>query len=155
MVLLWDKWQLHNGNKATFFPSRLPRGSRSPSSRSLGAAGRCSQRASFHRARSRVHRRLGRARNACASRPQRVKKSKSPPTSHRLTFDGEGGSLTHAELLKHADMTDKARRTLCCLTRAPARLRRKTGLIGGSFPTHKTVMTAVPTPVPSRTVRTS
>jgi YidC/Oxa1 family membrane protein insertase len=21
MVLLWDKWQLHNGNKATFFPS--------------------------------------------------------------------------------------------------------------------------------------
>ena len=21
MVLLWDKWQLHNGNKATFFPT--------------------------------------------------------------------------------------------------------------------------------------
>jgi YidC/Oxa1 family membrane protein insertase len=20
MVLLWDKWQVHNGNKATFFP---------------------------------------------------------------------------------------------------------------------------------------
>ena len=24
MVLLWDKWQLHNGNKATFFPSSNP-----------------------------------------------------------------------------------------------------------------------------------
>jgi len=21
IVLLWDQWQLHNGNKATFFPS--------------------------------------------------------------------------------------------------------------------------------------
>jgi YidC/Oxa1 family membrane protein insertase len=21
MVLLWDKWQVHNGNKATFFPA--------------------------------------------------------------------------------------------------------------------------------------
>ena len=21
MVLLWDQWQIHNGNKATFFPS--------------------------------------------------------------------------------------------------------------------------------------
>lgn len=21
MVLLWDKWQIHNGNKATFFPT--------------------------------------------------------------------------------------------------------------------------------------
>jgi YidC/Oxa1 family membrane protein insertase len=29
MVLLWDKWQLHNGNKATFFPSST-RGDRSP-----------------------------------------------------------------------------------------------------------------------------
>jgi YidC/Oxa1 family membrane protein insertase len=24
MVLLWDKWQLHNGNKATFFPGPAP-----------------------------------------------------------------------------------------------------------------------------------
>jgi len=24
MVLLWDKWQLHNGKQATFFPSPAP-----------------------------------------------------------------------------------------------------------------------------------
>ena len=24
MVMLWDQWQLHNGNKATFFPSANP-----------------------------------------------------------------------------------------------------------------------------------
>eukprot|EP01041_Mallomonas_annulata_P037078 gene37078-60316_t len=24
MVLLWDQWQVHNGNKATFFPGPTP-----------------------------------------------------------------------------------------------------------------------------------
>ncbi|AVS90164.1 hypothetical protein C8238_00005, partial [Paracidovorax avenae] len=24
MVLLWDKWQVHNGHKATFFPEPVP-----------------------------------------------------------------------------------------------------------------------------------
>jgi len=30
MVLLWDKWQVHNGNKATFFPSPAALGAAAP-----------------------------------------------------------------------------------------------------------------------------
>ena len=65
---------------------------------------------------------------------------------YRLTFDGEGGSLTHAELLKHADMTDKAKNFVLFDESTQRVYAAQTGLIGGSFPTHKTVMTAVPGP---------
>jgi YidC/Oxa1 family membrane protein insertase len=62
-----------------------------------------------------------------------VSASKSPPTCYRLTFDSEGGSLTHAELLKHADMTDKAQ--LCAARRKRQRVYvAQTGLIGGASP---------------------
>jgi YidC/Oxa1 family membrane protein insertase len=40
MVLLWDKWQVHNGNKATFFPSPAAVGAAAPQPERLGAAGR-------------------------------------------------------------------------------------------------------------------
>lgn len=35
MVLLWDKWQLHNGNKATFFPSPAAVGAAAPAAPGL------------------------------------------------------------------------------------------------------------------------
>jgi YidC/Oxa1 family membrane protein insertase len=56
---------------------------------------------------------------------------------YRLTFDSEGGSLTHAELLKHADMTDKAKQ-LCAVRRKRQRVYvAQTGLIGGASPPTK------------------
>ena len=38
MVLLWDQWQVHNGNKATFFPSPNGVAVKAPASASLPAA---------------------------------------------------------------------------------------------------------------------
>jgi YidC/Oxa1 family membrane protein insertase len=82
MVLLWDKWQLHNGNKATFFPSPAPHdGACCPLQparhRRWGAA---SVPASTTACR---YARIGAA--PCPEarrqrRPPRVKKSRSPPT---------------------------------------------------------------------------
>ena len=44
MVLLWDKWQLHNGNKATFFPSPAAVGAAAPAAgASAPLAGAASQ----------------------------------------------------------------------------------------------------------------
>jgi len=65
---------------------------------------------------------------------------------YRLTFDSEGGSLTRAELLQHADMVDKARNFQLLDESAQRVYVAQTGLIGGNFPTHKTAMTAVPGP---------
>jgi YidC/Oxa1 family membrane protein insertase len=65
---------------------------------------------------------------------------------YRLTFDTEGGSLVHAELLQHIDMADKSRNFLLLDESAQRVYVAQTGLVGGSFPTHKTAMTAVPGP---------
>ena len=65
---------------------------------------------------------------------------------YRLTFDSEGGSLIKAELLQHIDMADKSRNFLLLDESAQRVYVAQTGLIGGSFPTHKTLMTAVPGP---------
>ncbi|WP_040330003.1 membrane protein insertase YidC, partial [Acidovorax delafieldii] len=65
---------------------------------------------------------------------------------YRLSFDSEGGSLTHAELLKHVDMADKSRNFLLFDESAERVYVAQTGLIGGSYPTHKTVMKVVPGP---------
>ncbi|MGB3878988.1 MAG: membrane protein insertase YidC, partial [Diaphorobacter nitroreducens] len=37
MVLLWDKWQIHNGNKATFFPTPPAQTASTPAVAASGA----------------------------------------------------------------------------------------------------------------------
>jgi len=69
MVLLWDKWQLHNGNKATFFPTTpavtAPAAAAGAASGATGAASvPRHQRARSHNGRAR---RGSRARAACRS----------------------------------------------------------------------------------------
>jgi YidC/Oxa1 family membrane protein insertase len=39
MVLLWDKWQIHNGNKATFFPAPPAQTASAPATPALASAG--------------------------------------------------------------------------------------------------------------------
>jgi YidC/Oxa1 family membrane protein insertase len=62
----------------------------------------------------------------------------------RLTFDSEGGSLTHAELLQHADLVDGSKKFMLLDDSAQRVYVAQTGLIGGAFPTHKTVMNVAP-----------
>ncbi|KAB2896757.1 MAG: membrane protein insertase YidC, partial [Burkholderiaceae bacterium] len=64
----------------------------------------------------------------------------------RLTFDSEGGSLGHAEMLRLADMADKSRPFVLFDESAQRVYMAQTGLIGGTFPTHKTPMAVVPGP---------
>ena len=146
MVLLWDKWQLHNGNKATFFPSPAAVGAAAPAAgASAPLAGAATVPASTAPAVASIGASAVPGTPAPAA-PAAREKIEVTTDVYRLTFDGEGGSLTHAELLKHADMTDKAKNFVLFDESTQRVYVAQTGLIGGSFPTHKTVMTAVPGP---------
>ena len=148
MVLLWDKWQLHNGNKATFFPSAPAITEPVATGAAPSTAGAASVPSSASGAPAAV------AAQGVAAVPGQpapaapVARERVEVTTdlYRLTFDSEGGSLIHAELLKHADMIDKSRNFVLLDESAQRVYVAQTGLIGGTFPTHKTLMTVVPGP---------
>ncbi|MBT9466808.1 membrane protein insertase YidC [Hydrogenophaga sp.] len=143
MVLIWDKWQIHNGHKPTFFPgstqvsapaskpvpaadASVPNAVAVPSSAATGAPG-----------------------EAPAGAPSPVAARHVVTTDvFKLVFNTEGGSLIGAELLKHAEATqqskDQSEQPFTLLTQGADRIYvAQTGLIGGSFPTHKTPMNLV------------
>ncbi|MFT4243369.1 MAG: membrane protein insertase YidC [Acidovorax sp.] len=142
MVLLWDKWQLHNGHKATFFPSTPAATAAAPAaSAASGVAQSGTPAAAAAQGASAVP-----GQPAVAAQAPAREKVHVTTDLYRLTFDSEGGSLTHAELLQHADMADKSRNFQLLDDSAQRVYVAQTGLIGGSFPTHKTAMTVVPGP---------
>ncbi|HXD40145.1 MAG TPA: membrane protein insertase YidC [Ramlibacter sp.] len=141
LVMLWDQWQIYNGGKPTFFPSS----SAPPAATAKGPATASTVPASAVPA----------AQSAAATAPSAV--AGAVPTTAgpapagsqrftvttdllRLTFDTEGGSLVRTEFLQQAG--DNKTGTFVLLEDGPGRKYvAETGLIGGDFPTHKTVMT--------------
>ena len=149
LVLLWDKWQMHNGKQATFFPtpaSAVATAPKQPQPASPPAAGGSSAVPSA------IPLAAGEAAGASAV-PTTAPAIEAAPTREqvvvttdvlRLTFDSQGGSLTRAEMLQYADMADKSK-NFVLFDQSPERVYlAQTGLIGGNFPTHKTPMTVVP-----------
>lgn len=149
MVLLWDQWQVYNGKKATFFPAQVQSPavtSAPPASASVptgvpAAASVVTNGASVPG--------VG-AVNVPASSAPAAARERLVVSSDvlKLTFDTEGGSLVRSEFLKHLDMADQSRNFVFLDESKDRVYMAQTGLIGGSdaaaFPTHKTVMTAVP-----------
>ncbi|WP_440106011.1 membrane protein insertase YidC [Acidovorax sp. BL-A-41-H1] len=150
MVLLWDKWQLHNGNKATFFPTTpavTAPAANAPASGAAGAASVPSASSASVPAPAAVAAAAGASAVPGQAAPAAKRERVEVKTDlYRLTFDTEGGSLVHAELLQHIDMADKTRNFLLLDESAQRVYVAQTGLVGGTFPTHKTAMTAVPGP---------
>ena len=147
MVLLWDKWQLHNGKKATFFPTTPAVTAPAETGAAASPTGAASVPASSVP--------VAAAAPGASAVPGQVSPPAVPSARervkvqtdlYRLTFDSEGGSLTHAELLNHVDMADKARGFVLLDESAQRVYLAQTGLVGGTFPTHKTLMTVVPGP---------
>jgi YidC/Oxa1 family membrane protein insertase len=149
MVLLWDKWQLHNGNKATFFPTTpavTAPAANAPASGAAGAASVPSASSASVPAPAAVAAAGASAVPGQAAPAAKRERVEVKTDLYRLTFDTEGGSLVHAELLQHIDMADKTRNFLLLDESAQRVYVAQTGLVGGTFPTHKTAMTAVPGP---------
>ncbi len=151
MVMLWDNWQVYNGQKATFFPTP-PKTATAPltpasgvpsaapgavpaSATPAGAAPVGAGQASVPTG----------AAPATAAAPRELIELSTDVL--KLTVDSEGGSLVRAEFLKHTD-TDNKTKNVVLLDQSKDRIYlAQTGLIpaaGGGLPTHKTAMAALP-----------
>jgi YidC/Oxa1 family membrane protein insertase len=151
MVLIWDKWQVHNGHQPTFFPSSTPEAAQQAPVVPTGAA------ASTAAANGGVPPAVVTAGSTAGLPPGTTALPPAAPAAPRqqvevrtdlfkLTFDTAGGSLVGAELLQVPDLADRSQ-PFRLLDESSARVYvAQTGLIGGNFPTHHTVMTAVPGP---------
>jgi YidC/Oxa1 family membrane protein insertase len=147
MVLLWDQWQIANGNKPTFFPpapssvkANAPAGvaSGAPSTADLPASTAAIPASTANGATAAV---------AAPAAPAAPRELVSVSTDVlKLAFDTEGGSLVRAELLKHVDLENKERNVVLLDNSAERRYWAQTGLVGAGgvqLPTHKTPMRLV------------
>lgn len=147
MVLIWDKWQIHNGHKPTFFPGATPAVTAPAASTSQSAGG--SNNVGVPTAAQTAAMPGG---ETPAAAPGAVAQRHEVTTDlFKLVFNSEGGSLIGAELLKHAEATgqskDKTERPFTLLAQGGEHIYvAQTGLIGGNFPTHKTPMALVGNP---------
>ncbi len=143
MILIWDKWQIHNGKAPTFFPSSAVTAPK-PADSAPPAASASSLPAALPGAA--VPGTPGAPPEGASSVAQ-VRHTIATDVL-RLTFNSEGGSLIGAQLLKHAQdaggRKNQAQQPFTLLEDDAERVYiAQTGLIGGSFPNHKTPMTLV------------
>ena len=151
MVLLWDQWQVFNGQKPTFFPSAsqpakapAPAASASASaSAALGVSVPVAAPSGTPATTGAVP--LGAPSAAASASRERVVVSTDV---FALTFDTEGGTLVHSAFSKYKDQVDKAAGFVLLDESANRVYVAQSGLIatggGAALPTHKTPMTLVP-----------
>ena len=144
LVLLWDQWQVHNGRKATFFPSASAPVSKAsaPASSTPPAAGTAAVPAATPG-----------AAGATAAAPPTGGPTAAPDTAAaarerievrtdvlKLVFDTEGGSIVKSEFLKVSEQDHPDQPFVLLDTSAARVYQAQSGLIGGPFPNHKTPM---------------
>lgn len=148
MVLLWDQWQVYNGKPPTFGLFQAPKPAATASAPAPTGAGSVPAPAA-----SGVPAASGATAGAAAV-PGTPAAAPSAPRERftastdvlRVTFDTEGGSVVRTELLQiSADSTTATKgntSTFVLLAESAERTYvAQSGLIGGDFPNHKTVMT--------------
>ena len=168
MVLLWDQWQIFNGQKATFFPAPAPLAAQ-PSAQGAGvpptgiAPANSSNNTVMASANngvpSGVPAPIGSAapnaattRSAAGNIPVQDSAAQKREIIQittdvlKVDFDTEGGNVVRAEFLKHADVNRPGINVVLLDNSAERIYMAQTGLIssvpGVNFPTHKTIMTA-------------
>ncbi|MCG2594622.1 membrane protein insertase YidC [Ramlibacter sp. XY19] len=142
MVMLWDQWQVYNGKPATFFPSAKPAATATATTPS-GAASVPAPIAGAPGAVPAANTVPG-AVPATGAAPAVPRERFSVTTDlMRVTFDSEGGQVVKTEFLKIRG--DKDTPTFTLMDQSGGRIYvAQSGLIGGDFPNHKTVMTVLP-----------
>ena len=168
MVLLWDQWQVFNGNKATFFPSPAPVASQasaqgagvpptgttpanSPNNTVMAGANNgvpSGVPAPIGSAAPNASTTLSAAGNIPVQDSAAQKREIIQITTDvlKVDFDTEGGNVVRAEFLKHAEVNRPGINVVLLDNSAERIYMAQTGLIssvpGVNFPTHKTIMTA-------------
>ena len=148
MVLLWDKWQIHNGHSATFFPTSAKTAAPNvaPSTPSSAPSGVPAALTTATAAQIGATTAPG---TAAQTEPAAPRERVVLTTDVlKLTFDTEGGSLVQTEFLQHVDMHDATKKFILLDQDKDRTYMAQTGLIagaaGGAFPTHKAVMQVAP-----------
>ncbi|HMS04638.1 MAG TPA: membrane protein insertase YidC [Burkholderiaceae bacterium] len=140
MVLLWDQWQVYNGNKATFFPQPTAKTAPAAGAAATGAAGAAAPAPSASAAGS------ASVPGAVAAPAMARQRYEARTDVMALTFDSDGGSLVRTVLLKYQDdhgPTPTAPFVLLDDSKDRVYLAQ-TGLVGApGLPTHKTPMRLV------------
>ena len=142
MVLLWDQWQVHNGNKATFFPT--------PAQQAKVAADASSAVPQAAGVPTPVAPQAAVTVPAAETRAATKELVQVETDLFKLSLDTEGGTLARVELLKHED-EHKPGHKIVLLDDSKERIyTAQTGLIssvpGVVLPTHKTLMAVRPGP---------
>ena len=150
MILLWDKWQLHNGNPTTFLPSPP----KPVATQSVKDATPPAVHAAVPAGTAGVPSAIPGATGATAPVVlPAAAVSDRPAGQHvvvrtdvlELTFNTEGGSLIRAVLIKLKDTVDRSKPFVLLDETASHVYVAQSGLIGTvagvNFPTHKTPMT--------------
>ena len=124
MVLLWDKWQIHNGQPATFFAQPAPAAAAAKADGSLPTASSAQGSAQ-----------LPSAADVSAAKRELIEVSTD---LFNVRFDTEGGSIVQTSFTK---LLNNDKKPLVLLDdSAERRYMAQTGLIGGDFPNHKSPM---------------
>ena len=157
MVLLWDQWQIHNGQKPTFFPqpatapaNKAPAaadGAAIPAPAATPAAG-AGVSAVPGAVPAAAPTSVGAVPTAPAQ-PAAVKKERVEVKTDvlQLSFDSEGGSVVRSVFNKYGDLKDSSKGFVLFDESRDRVYVAQSGLIdqaGVALPTHKTVMTVVP-----------
>jgi YidC/Oxa1 family membrane protein insertase len=141
MVLLWDQWQVHNGNKATFFPTPAQQQAKAATDgasavpQAVGVPAPVVPQGAV-------------AVPAVETRAVTKEWVQVETDVFKLSFDTEGGTLARVELLNHED-EQKPGQKIVLLDDSKERIyTAQTGLIssipGVALPTHKSMMAVRP-----------
>ena len=153
MVLLWDQWQVHNGQKATFFPSttavNASKSKASSPASSVPASGPATVPSSIPTAATGTPGVVSVPGSAPAA-PLQIAKERVVVTTDvfTLTFDTEGGTLVKSSFKKFKDQSNKESGFVLLDESAERVYVAQSGLIasggGAALPTHKTLMNVLP-----------
>ena len=134
LVMLWDQWQLHNGNKPTFFPSAT-----APVGATVNSVTDASPAAVVTQAPAALP-----ADGAPGTQQTQSETVEVQTNVLKLSFDTLGASLTRVELLKHQDVHRPGSNVTLMDNSKERVYLAQTGLVGGpagvSWPTHKSPM---------------
>jgi YidC/Oxa1 family membrane protein insertase len=150
MILLWDRWQIHNGNPATFFPSF----SQEAKTTTSQATGNTLPTASGQAATAVTSGAVATTTNtsasaAAASTPVAAVKSEVIEFKTdllKLRFDTAGGSIVYAEFLNHKETGSTKNNVLLFDKSSNRNYVAQSGLRGAGYPNHAQVMTLLDGP---------
>ncbi|WP_413761946.1 membrane protein insertase YidC [Variovorax sp. Varisp41] len=142
LVLLWDQWQVFNGNKPTFLPSTKP--AATAPAPTTGAAAAAAAGSSVPSASAAPGASAGAVPTQAAAAAPKEQVTVTTDL-FKATIDSEGGTVNYLELLKY-DENDRTKHVVLFENGSPAtRYLAQTGLLnqvdtGERFPNHLTPM---------------